>query len=75
MTEKELKKLVEDKYGAYPDDMPWVVSKDRFFYEKDWDEYCRKTVELLNDNLSAKEFSDGMFLLNDFFGVSLPLDD
>ena len=75
MTEEDLKKLVESKYGPYPDNVPWVVSKERFFPDSEWDEYCQKTMELLGNDLSAKEFSNGMFLLNDIFGVSLPLDN
>ena len=57
MTEKDLEKLIKDKYGAFPDDER-VMSKDHFDSEADWNDYCQKTVELLNSNISKSKFFD-----------------
>ena len=55
MTEKELENLIEAKYGAFPDDEK-VMSKNHFDSEADWDDYCQKTIDLLNSNVSKADF-------------------
>ena len=73
MTEKELEKLIEDKYGAYPDDRPGVASKEQFLSENAWNKYCKKAIELMS--LPKRDFLDRFPLLPISCGASLPLDE
>ena len=74
MTEKELAKLIENKYGTYPDNLPGVAARSRFS-ESEWNKYCQLTTDLLNSNLSDKEFFNRFLVLPIWCGASTPPDE
>ena len=72
MTAQELENRIEEKYGPYPDDRPGVASRERFSSEREWNEYCEKTLELMT--LPKDHFLNRFPVLAILCGASTPLD-
>ena len=70
MTEKELEKLIKEKYGAFPDGVG-VMAKEHFDSRDDWNEYCRKTIDMLNLNAPKAKFFD--FFSAPYLWCNVPL--
>ena len=62
MTEKELYKLILQKYSEETADF---LAKDirEHFRDKNWDNYCNAVIELMSKNYSEEKFIDYAFVL------------
>ena len=63
MTEKELNKIISQKYSEETANQFANEQKEYFADENCWDNYCQAVIELMNKNYSEDEFIDYAFVL------------